>query len=163
MNSVFSRDKTQLYKPRTAGYERGTAPGLGVASITLVFVILCLTIFAALTLQTANAEYNLALRSLEAVYAYYAIDSIGVKFVSELREAAKSGAESLVYAAEAKGAAAELSGVTVLITRDIGIEGSQSLRISLEFTGERVRVTEWKVVYTGNWVADNNQKLWTGN
>ena len=103
----------------------GASPlGVGVISIVTVLLVLCLTIFSALTLTTAKADLNLSRINAETVSAWYAADA----------EAARQ------YAAFAASASAELEA-------SIPIAGRQSLYLHLIRDGDRgVRVLAWRSV-----------------
>lgn len=47
---------------------------VGSSSILVVFVVLCLTTFATLSLVSANADYNLSAKTADATKNYYAAD-----------------------------------------------------------------------------------------
>ena len=55
--------------------KRSSPPFVGGTSLLVIFAILCLTVFALLTLSTAKAEQNLSIISANAVSAYYQADS----------------------------------------------------------------------------------------
>ena len=52
-----------------------TPPAVGGSSLLVIFVVLCLTIFAVLGLSSVQAEGRLSTASADAVYGYYAADS----------------------------------------------------------------------------------------
>jgi hypothetical protein len=131
----------------------------------MVFVILCLTIFAALTLSTAGSEYNLSSRRTEAVRAYYSADVNGALFVAELRRRAgdSAGAGDYAEAATALGADAVISDGAAHITYRVAIDEKQALYVALGASESEFLITSWRIVYTGEWTAGNNFDLWTGN
>ena len=45
--------------------------GIGAASIVLVLAIVCLSVFAALTLSSAKGDYSLSQKNLDRTSAYY--------------------------------------------------------------------------------------------
>jgi hypothetical protein len=145
--------------------DRGGAPGLGGTPIIMVFAILCLTIFAALTLSTASSEYNLSSKYAESVSEYYNADAEGVRFVAAIKKSVgdEANADEYASAAEAIGAAVEKNDSGAVITRDIAVDDNQVLRIMLNADASGLRVVSWKIVYIGTWVADNTFNLWTGN
>jgi hypothetical protein len=161
-HSIFSTTPvTSLPRPRTACSARGGAPGLGATPIIMAFVILCLTIFAALTLSTASAEYNLSKAYVNASRDYYAADAEGVRFVAALE--AEAEASGYAAAAEALGADVSYSGGEIHITRDFEIgDSSQVLRVSLAADDAGLRITSWRIVYAGEWAPGNTFNLWTG-
>ena len=54
---------------------RGGALGMGSVSILAIFVVLCLTTLAALSLVGAHADYTLAQNNARASASYYAADA----------------------------------------------------------------------------------------
>ena len=54
---------------------RGGALGMGSVSILAIFVVLCLTTLAALSLVGAHADYTLAQKNARASASYYAADA----------------------------------------------------------------------------------------
>lgn len=52
-----------------------TGISVGSSSILVVFVVLCLTTFATLSLASANADYKLTRRTADEAAAYYAADA----------------------------------------------------------------------------------------
>ena len=60
-------------------------PLVGGCSLLVIFAILCLTVFAILTLSTAKAELRLSQISADAVYAYYQADAEAEMIFSEIR------------------------------------------------------------------------------
>ena len=57
--------------------------GVGVITILTVLLVLCLTIFASLTLASARADLDLSQRNAETVRAYYRADAEAVRLYSE--------------------------------------------------------------------------------
>lgn len=161
-NIVFSTSPAaSLPRLRAACSARGGAPGLGAAPIIMTFVILCLTIFAALTLSTASAEYNLSSAYADSSRDYYSADAEGVRFVAELQ--ADTEKNGYAAAAENLGAEVSYSGDEILITRDFEIgESSQVLRVSLSADDSGLRITSWRIVYSGEWIPANTFNIWTG-
>lgn len=58
---------------------------LGGTSLLLIFSVLCLTVFAVLSLSTAKAGDNLSLSSEASVKAYYEADSQAEEILTALR------------------------------------------------------------------------------
>ena len=56
--------------------QAGMGAQIGSASIVMIFAVLCLTIFAVLSFQTASHEQRLAQKTADAARAYYRADSI---------------------------------------------------------------------------------------
>lgn len=64
--------------------KRSFGISIGSSSILVVFVVLCLTTFATLSLVSANADYRLSRKTADAAAAYYALDGAGEELVSDL-------------------------------------------------------------------------------
>ena len=58
---------------------------LGGISLLLIFAVLCLTVFAVLSLSTAKAGDQLSLSSERSVQAYYAADTEAQEILAALR------------------------------------------------------------------------------
>ena len=71
---------------RTAGMH------VGGPSILMVFVLLCLTTFAALALVSANADYRLAQKTASAVTAFYHADAQAETLLAEIDAALRQSA-----------------------------------------------------------------------
>ena len=65
--------------------ERISAPAIGGSSLLVIFAVLCLTVFALLSLGTVQAEKRMADASAEAVTAYYAADLQAQEIFARLR------------------------------------------------------------------------------
>lgn len=60
-------------------------PLVGVSALLTVFAVLCLTVFALLSLSTALAEQRLNQATLEAVEEYYAAEEEAQEILARLR------------------------------------------------------------------------------
>lgn len=121
--------------------EKGTAPMLGGASIIMVFAVLCLTIFAVLTLLTADSERRLSAGYKDSVDAYYKADAEAVAFVSALRTDAKNGS----YWESAEKLGADYTGDTDSgeIAKDFPLDDGQFLHVTLKVRNGDVQIGTW--------------------
>ena len=67
------------------------SPGIGSASLILIFSALCLAIFALLSLSSANREKALTEKFVSSTENYYAADSAAVEIAAQLRSAVSRG------------------------------------------------------------------------
>ena len=67
---------------------------VGSASIVMIFAVLCLTVFASLSLVTANYERKLAEKSAAAVQQYYAADWQCEAIYEQIYDSLQSGVEA---------------------------------------------------------------------
>ncbi len=65
--------------------KRVSLPAIGGSSLLVIFAVLCLTIFALLSLNTVLAEKRLADNSLRSVTSYYQADLEAEKIFAQLR------------------------------------------------------------------------------
>lgn len=65
--------------------ERISPPAIGGSSLLVIFAVLCLTVFALLSLSTVQAEKRMADAAAEAVTDYYAADLQAQEFFARLR------------------------------------------------------------------------------
>lgn len=59
---------------------------VGITSLMMVFVVLCITVFATLFYVQANSNNNMVLRTYEYSKDYYDADSEAVLYLSDLNE-----------------------------------------------------------------------------
>lgn len=71
--------------------ERPFGLNIGSASIIMVFAILCLTVFSALSLVTSVSEKKTAQRFADETAAYYEADSEAVKIKNSIQAAIDAG------------------------------------------------------------------------
>ncbi len=65
--------------------KRFSPPAIGGISLLVVFAVLCLTIFALLSLSTVRADMRLADATVESVADYYAADLEAQTILTRLR------------------------------------------------------------------------------
>ena len=139
---------------------------VGGASIIMVFSVLCLTIFAVLTLVSANAESTLAKKSATVISNYYIADENATETLAKVYEIV--GGESSLQDIRAKTSQIlkdisikEESGVLYLSYSE-KIDDSQNLTVKLSTDGNKVDVLTWKVESTEQWEPDNGLDVWQG-
>jgi hypothetical protein len=69
-----------------------SASGIGVVTLFVVLLILCLTVFAVLTFASANADMRLSAKNSEMVEAYYAADNAATRISADVTAFWKAGA-----------------------------------------------------------------------
>ena len=70
---------------------------IGTASIVLIFIILCLSVFSLLSLSDGKSALTFAQRKADSVTAYYEADSAGQALCIEIDTAASAPAAYYVY------------------------------------------------------------------
>lgn len=147
-------------QPRNGG---GRNFSIGITSIAVIFTVVCLTIFAVLSVSTALQERKLSERYADAVSVYWLADAKCVSLANEFgalweRQAPMEDYEAL--AAE-HNAQAEGAGDAVYVYFHEPIDEQNSLVVTLRI-GERFEVLQWRQLFTGDWEADSSLDLWQG-
>ena len=138
---------------------------IGSASIIMVFSVLCLTVFAVLTLVTANSEYELAVRASDGVKNYYVADMQASEKLSALKDLVATSNNSVdpIF----KGAA-ELGIDAVDTSKGIAfsyaekVDDNQDLVVHLMYAGGDLKIVQWKLVNNREWNPDDTIKFWDG-
>ena len=129
---------------------------IGITSLTVILCVLCLTVFAVLTLTTAIFERELAEKRAEATRDYYAAESEAAKLVNELQFAWENGAD-LQEIAEKNGIVIENDIFRFQKTIDEGQELNVVLRLKNGF-----EIEAWQVVSVVDWTPDESIHVWDG-
>lgn len=139
-------------KPRFA------PPAVGGISLLAVFAVLCLTIFALLSLSTVRADTRLAEVSTQAVADYYAADCAAQEILARMRSGA-GVPEDLDF--EVSVAHYEDRAETTY-TYSCPISDTQSLEVQVQLNGEDWRILRWQAVPAGEWELNDELSLWDG-
>ena len=121
---------------------------VGGSSILTIFSVLCLVVFALLTLSTAKADSKLSNKSLKSVENYYKADKNAEIILARLRQGEK------VEGVQKKGDT---------YTYKCKIDDNQNLHVSVTIKGNNYIVNQWKKVYDGKWEDNKSLELWEGS
>ncbi len=119
---------------------------LGGTSLMMIFAVLCLTVFAVLSLSTAKAGDQLSLGTQSAVEAYYAADNAAEEILSALRRG------------EYREDVQEEDGV---YSYRCPINERLSLYVAVEVEGNSYRVRQWQAMVDESMIT-GTQELWDG-
>lgn len=122
-------------------------PPVGGSSLLVIFAVLCLTVFALLTLSTAQAGARLSRQSAEAVSGYYAADFRAEETLARLR------------AGEMPEGVAEENGV---YSFTCPVSDTQSLEVSVRLEQNSYTILRWQTVSTTDWQPDESLNVWDG-
>ena len=135
-------------------------PALGGSSLLTVFAVLCLTVFALLSLSTVRSDLRLAQRSRQAVQDYYAADAQAQEVLARLRtgqplpEGVPVETVSVDYADHGE----EIHSYAVPIS------DTQELQVEVRIdTPDDYEVLRWQVVTTGEGSFDGGLEIWDGD
>lgn len=127
--------------------KRFSPPPVGGISLLVVFAVLCLTVFALLSLSTVQADVRLADASVKAVSDYYSADRQAQEILARLR--AGELPEEVTIDGDVYGYTCAVSP-----TRD--------LKVEVQLHGSGYTVLSWQVVPVGEWEIDEGLDLWDG-
>lgn len=129
--------------------KKSDAPvAVGGSSLLVIFVILCLTVFAVLSLSSVRAEGRLSEASAAAVQGYYEADCEAEEILSQLR------------------AGIVPEGVTAENNRyryECVVSDNRKLVVEAEVTGENYRILRWQTEAVGQWQTEDELQVWDGN
>lgn len=124
-------------------------PTTGGASLLTVFSVLCLTVFALLSLSTVRADSALSEATAKGVYDYYAADCRAQEILARLRFGEMP------------------DGVTVegdLCRYIVPVSETQELRVEVEVRSTNdYTVLRWQTVSVGDWEYDDDLNIWDGD
>lgn len=128
-------------------------PAVGGSSLLVVFAVLCLTVFALLSLSTVRADVRLADASAQAVADYYAADCRAQEILARLRngerpEGVAFSGSGLLYADYA---------VPISETQELQVQVLLRGMADAEYT-----ILRWQAVPVGDWEIDEGLDLWDG-
>lgn len=135
---------------------RFSPPAVGGVSLLSVFAVLCLTVFALLSLATVRADVRLADASAEAVSGYYAADCRAQEILARLRSGETPEGVRLEISAGPSGQAAYTCSYTCPIS------DSQNLEVEVLLSGTDYTILRWQAAASREWESDDLLELWDG-
>ncbi|MCL2168456.1 MAG: hypothetical protein FWB74_00355 [Defluviitaleaceae bacterium] len=134
--------------------------GIGAASIILVFVVLCLVIFAVVALRPALTDRELVEQEVELVQGFFAADALAERIVAELIH--------MDYAP------AELLGIEITSYWDwdlfleiasfgVPINETQILHVEIGLDFGHYQIFQWRMVSLREWEAYDGIDVWQGD
>lgn len=122
-------------------------PLIGASSLLTIFAVLCLTVFALLSISTVNAHQRLRESASQAVTEYYRADCMAEEILAHLR----SG--------ECPDGVTERDGIFSYVC---AVSDTQALVVEVAVNGEDYTVLRWQAVSTADWEADDRILVWSG-
>lgn len=126
-------------------------PPVGGSSLLVIFAVLCLMVFALLSMSTVQADRRLSDSFASAVSNYYAADLEAETYFARIRNGETAAVPNMKT--EDGHPAFFYSGT---------INDSQMLNASVIIDGEEYSVISWQVVSNGEWEADDSITVWSG-
>lgn len=139
---------------------------IGTASIILIFIILCLSVFALLGLSDAKTAEVFARRHAASVSSYYKTDAFGQYYIKTVSESIKNGTSSDVAVKDGTSVLPEGTPATTSVNEpgnlicEIPMSSGQSLHIELDKND--ASVLAYYVYNSEDYAIDNRMPVWTG-
>ncbi len=150
--------------------------GIGISSILLIFVILCLLTFAVLSLVSANADYKLVKKNTAHAHEVYEAENLANELmdkIDSILESTYQSADSSDYLEQVQQNLAVLDGVSFpskdQVAYEIEVNEHQTLQVVLLLNFEIkngdsfYQIETWKLTNTQTWEADDNLPVYTGD
>lgn len=127
--------------------KKSNLSAVGISSLLVIFAVLCLAVFALLSVSTVQAQNRLADSSREAVTGYYRADCEAEEILASLRDG-------------------ELpEGVTQngdVFTYTCRISDTQVLAVSVKLRENQYTILQWQAVSTADWETEDKLPVWGG-
>ena len=120
---------------------------IGASSLLTVFSVLCLVVFALLSISTVHSQQNLSRFSAQAVADYYAAECRAEETLALLR------------VGEMPDGVSESDGVYEYACP---ISETQTLRVAVRLSGGRSEIVRWQAVSAAEWKNDESLDVWSG-
>lgn len=120
---------------------------VGGSSLLVIFAVLCLTVFALLSISTVRANQRVSDSSMQAVEGYYEADCMAETILARLR------------AGEQIEGIRENNGV---FSYACAISDTQALAVEVVVDGADYTILRWQAVSTAEWQADDSLPVWDG-
>lgn len=133
----------------------------GAVSLVMIFCVLCLAVFAVLTLATADREAKLTAVTAQNAADYYAADAAAVEIVAALRDGRTLPMDveiEHVFSEYADGPAQ-----TAAFSVPVGEDQTLRVEVQLMDKGQKTcKILRWQTEYTGEWEPEEYMDLWDG-
>lgn len=145
--------------------------GIGAASIVLVLAIVCLSVFAALTLSSAKGDYSLSQKNLDRTSAYYqasnaANEQVGV-IDEKLWKLYRKSKGKKDYMKKVRRSFAKMKGIsyntkkkTIEFQESISEKQQLSITLKIDYPKKKddpcYEVIKWKKEAVGTWKKDDS-------
>ena len=142
--------------------QKSRGMGVGTVSLIMIFSVLCLTVFAMLTLSTSSAEKVLADRTASFIKGYYEADSLATEVMADLlAESGEGSFPGTVRGVEIMYEQSEDGATFASFTCHVTDVQDLSVILNLEKGGETV--LQWKTEYSQDWGFDDSLFVWDGD
>lgn len=125
--------------------KRMPLPSVGASSLIIIFAVLCLTVFALLSLSTVQANSRLCDRAIQSVTDYYEADCRAEKVLAQLR------------CGKVPDGVQEQNGTYIYLCRI-----SETQDLAVEIDADDFTVLRWQAVPSCEWQTEDSLEVWDG-
>lgn len=142
---------------------------IGITSIVLIFVLLCLLTFSVLSLVSAKADYNLSQKSAQRTTDYYEAENEASDILHSIVDCLNTQAETADAEQFFVNVRSQLEEMDLVSFQDdrhlsysVPLGDSQSLSVSLTISdipyedGNLYQIDSWKTVSSRQWNPDTS-------
>jgi len=134
--------------------------GVGSASIVLIFAVLCMAIFTAISFISALTERNLIEAEVQMVQAFYAADSLAENILAEILNAEDEIPESIL-GIEVE-AIWDWDSLVERVRFIVEINEDNALYVEVAIGLDGYDILQWRMAHLGYWEADETLDVWQG-
>lgn len=132
--------------------------GVGSVSLILIFAVLCLSIFALLTLSSARSDAGLAERAAQSAKNYYAADTQAESIYVGIVEAIKNGEKPDTVS----GTEIFYNGNYISYACPIDERRSICVVFFYDYSRGEAEILQWLETESEGWTADESINVWGG-
>ncbi|MEZ3455497.1 MAG: hypothetical protein K1W17_14165 [Oscillospiraceae bacterium] len=153
-------------KENTGKNSRPAGIGTGYLSLMMIFVTLCLTALAALSLSAAENEKSFSVKSADYTAEYYAADLEAKRTLAEIDSVVSGYSDYrdfmlLAELDEVNGAEYETLPDGLTVRWKTPINDRQDISCDVKFSGGGFEILEWRTVSSGG-TEDAPLGIWLG-
>ena len=127
--------------------QKFSPPAVGASSLLVIFAVLCLTVFALLSIATVRADGRLGDKVEEAVIGYYQADCQAEEILARLRNGEVPAGVTLEHG---------------VYTYACPISDTQVLAVQVYLDEDTYQILRWQARSTVSWQADDRIPVWNG-
>lgn len=133
---------------------------VGSASVLMVFVVLSLTVFAVLSLVSANSEQGTSNRNANAIADYYEADRLAVQFFDAAAEKYNNNGDFISFVGNYNAEITKTDEGTELVCI-FEIDENRSLYATALISEHGMKIIRWNVI-TAEQELEDNTEFWDG-
>lgn len=138
--------------------------GMGIITILTVFVVLCMTIFALLTLMTANNTLSNTEKSAAAIQNFYNADYIATEKLSSICGIVKSTKfNELSQKLSPLDLEIKAEGELLAVSYTVSVNGNMDLAVQIDIGKDKsVNITKWQTISKDDFIYEDEIPVWNG-